>query len=105
MRLSNEWFTALSENESGQLVTVSGRDELTEFIQSGKFKERVEITWKYEGDDKGMPSEALAEKMEEVQEVLRKAMEKDKLSDPDRCLYRWRREDMGLLYPHRPRFW
>ena len=52
MRLSNEWFTALSENESGQLVTVSGRDELTEFIQSGKFKERVEITWKYEGDDK-----------------------------------------------------
>ena len=48
--------------------------------QSGKFKERVEITWKYEGDDKGMPSEALAEKMEEVQEVLRKAMEKDKLS-------------------------
>ena len=52
MRLSNEWFTALSENESGQLVTVSGRDELTEFIQSGKFKERVEITWKYEGDDR-----------------------------------------------------
>lgn len=60
MRLSNEWFTALSENESGQLVTVSGRDELTEFIQSeGKFKERVEITWKYEGDDKGMPSKRL----------------------------------------------
>ena len=26
MKLSNEWFTALSENESGQLVTVSGRD-------------------------------------------------------------------------------
>ena len=34
MRLSNEWFTALSENEIGQLVTVSGRDELTEFVQS-----------------------------------------------------------------------
>ena len=32
MRLSNEWFTALSENESGQLVTVSGRDELTELF-------------------------------------------------------------------------
>lgn len=80
MKLSNEWFTALSENEYGQLVTVSGRDELTEFVQSGKFKERVEITWKYEGDDKGMPSEALAEQIEEVQEVLKKAMEKDKLA-------------------------
>ena len=80
MKLSNEWFTALSEDEAGHLVTVSGRDELTEFIQSGKFKERAEITWKYEGDDKGMPEDELAEKMETVQETLRKAMEKDKLS-------------------------
>lgn len=80
MKLSNEWFTALSENETGQLVTVSGRIELTEFVHSGKFKERVEITWKYEGDEKGMPLETLAEKMEQVQETLRKAMEKDKLS-------------------------
>lgn len=80
MRLSNEWFTALSENENGQIVIVSGRDELTEFVQSGKFKERVEITWKYEGDDKGMPSEELAVRMEAVQEALKKAMEKDKLS-------------------------
>ncbi len=80
MRLSNEWFTALSENEEGQLVTVAGRLELGEFVQSGKFKERVEITWKYEGDDKGMPTDELAEKMEAVQETLRKAMEKDKLS-------------------------
>lgn len=80
MRLSNEWFTALSEDGSGNLVAVSGRDELTEFVQSGKFKERVEITWKYEGDEKGMPSEELAEQMENVQETLKKAMEKDKLS-------------------------
>ena len=80
MRLSNEWFTALSEDETGHLVTISGRDNLMEFVNSGKFKERVEITWKYEGDDKGMPSEALAEKMETVQETLRKAMEKDKLA-------------------------
>ena len=38
MRLSNEWFTALLEDEDGHLVTVSGRDELTEFIQSGIFE-------------------------------------------------------------------
>lgn len=35
MRLSNEWFTALSEDEAGHLVTVSGRDELTVFIPVG----------------------------------------------------------------------
>ncbi|MCD7977928.1 MAG: DUF695 domain-containing protein [Tannerellaceae bacterium] len=80
MRLSNVWFTALSENEEGQMITIAGRDELTEFRNSGKMKERVEVTWKYEGDQKGMPADELAEKMEVVQETLRKAMEKDKLS-------------------------
>lgn len=80
MRLSNEWFTALSEDGEGYLVTVSGRDELTEFIQSGKFKERAEITWKYEGDEHGMPGEELAQQMETVEEAMKKAMEKDKLS-------------------------
>lgn len=80
MRLSNEWFTALSENENGDLITVSGRDELKEFMESGKLKDRVEITWKYEGDEKGMPSEELAAKMEEVEEAIKKAMEKDKLA-------------------------
>ena len=61
MRLSDVWFTALSENESGQMITVYGRDELNEFTESGKFKERVEITWKYEGDGRGLPSDDLGE--------------------------------------------
>ena len=80
MKLSDNWFTAISENENGQMVFVYGRDDLNEFVESGKFKERVEITWKYEGDEKGMPSEAVAAQMEEAEAVLRKAMEKDKLS-------------------------
>lgn len=80
MKLSNEWFTALSQTENGQLVIVTGRDSLGEFMQSGKLKERVEITWKYEADEKGMPSDHDAEKMEVVQEALRKVMEKDKLA-------------------------
>lgn len=80
MKLSNKWFTALSEDESDHLVIVNGREELDEFIQSGKFKERAEITWKYKGDDKKMPEEDDAILMESVQEALQKAMEKDKLS-------------------------
>ncbi len=81
MKLSDVWFTALSQNEEGQIITISGRDELDEFIQSGKYKERVEITWKYDGDEKGMPSESVGELMESVEGTLRKAMEKkDKLA-------------------------
>ena len=81
MKLSDVWFTALSQNEEGQIITISGRDELDEFIQTGKYKERVEITWKYDGDEKGMPSESVGELMESIEETLRKAMEKkDKLA-------------------------
>ena len=80
MRLTDEWFMALSENEAGQLITVQGRDELKEFMACGKLKERVEVTWPYESDSKGLPSEALAERMETVEAALRKAVEKDKLA-------------------------
>ena len=80
MRLSDVWFTALSENEAGQMITIVGRDELSEFMACGKLRERVEITWKYAGDMRGYPDEPLAERMEQVEEELRKAMEKDKLA-------------------------
>ena len=61
------------------MIVVSGRTEIEPFIQSGKFKERVEITWKYEADSKGMPNETTGKLMEEVQTVLKQAMENDKL--------------------------
>lgn len=80
MRLTNDWFTALSEDEEGKLIYINGRDNLDEFILSGKFKERVEISWEYEGDSKGMPSAELSEQMEKMEEALTRAMEKDKLS-------------------------
>ena len=81
MKLSDVWFTALSANESGRTVAIYGREELNEFIDSGKYNERVEITWKYKGDENGFPDEVLGEQMELVEEALRKAMEKkDKLA-------------------------
>ena len=66
MKLSNEWFTALSSTDDGKLIFVNGRDELTEFLQCGKLKERVEITWPYEGDAQGMPSDAVVKWLKRV---------------------------------------
>ncbi len=80
MRLSNIWFTSISEAENGAIIIISGRDQLNEFMLSGKFKERVEITWPYEGASQGMPDSKTADTMEVVQEALQKAMEKNKLS-------------------------
>ena len=81
MRLSDEWFTAIAESEVGNdTIFVSGRCDIDEFIKSGKFRERAEVTWSYEADVKGMPGEAVAERMEEVMAVLKRAMEKNKLA-------------------------
>lgn len=80
MKLSDKWFTALSEAESGGLVFVTGRLELEEFRLSRKLKVRVDIRWPYQHDDEGMPSEQDAELIAELEPLLRKAMERDKLA-------------------------
>ncbi|MGL5014953.1 MAG: DUF695 domain-containing protein [Bacteroidales bacterium] len=80
MKLSNDWFTALSTAENENLVIVTGRKALQEFKATKKLSERIELTWKYEGDAQGMPTDSEAELMEEVQELLQKVMEKDKLA-------------------------
>lgn len=80
MRLSDNWFTAFSEDEEGRLISIYGRDELSEFMACGKLKERVEITWPYEGDAHAMPTDGVAERMEVFETTVRKAMEKDKLA-------------------------
>ena len=45
MKLTNNWFTSVTEGEGGTMVIVCGRDEIDAFMASGKFGERVEITW------------------------------------------------------------
>lgn len=81
MILTDNWFTALSENEDGTYTFISGRSNIEAFVKSGKLKERLEIVWTYKADAKGLPADdAEAQLMEEVGDKLRAAMEKDKLA-------------------------
>lgn len=81
MKLSDEWFSAIAESETGgKAVFVSGRCDIEEFRLSGKFRERAEVTWRYDADSKGMPDDATAKLMEEVMAALKRAMEKNKLA-------------------------
>lgn len=59
---------------------MTGREGIADFKHSGKFRERVEIYWKYQVVHNGMPSDQDAELMDEVCTLLRKVMEKDKLA-------------------------
>ena len=79
MRLTDEWDTMLSTTAEGQSIVINVRLQLEGFQNSGKFKERVEIVWRYESED-GMPCDELAGQMEAAQEIIQRKMEKDKLA-------------------------
>ncbi len=80
MKLSDNWFTALSEADNGGLVFVTGRLDLEDFRLSRKLKVRVDIRWAYNSDSEGMPDERDGELIAELEPLLRKVMERDKLA-------------------------
>ena len=81
MILTDNWFTALSENEDGTYTFISGRTNIEAFVNSGKLRQRLEVVWNYKADVKGLPADDKeAQMMEEVGDKLRAAMEKDKLA-------------------------
>lgn len=80
MKLTDEWFTSLSHTEGGQLVFVTVRKELEQFIASGSLRVRVAISWPYAAEADGMPDEVTAQLIEEIEPLLRRTMERDKLA-------------------------
>lgn len=80
MKLTDEWFTSLSHTEEGQLVFVTVRKDLQQFIATGSLKVRVAISWPYTAEADGMPDEESAALIEEIEPLLRRTMERDKLA-------------------------
>lgn len=80
MKLTDNWFTAISQGEDGAMVFVTGRKDLEAFRSSGSLKVRVEICWPYTADAVGMPDGEDAALIAEVEPLLRRTMERDKLA-------------------------
>ena len=78
---TGNWWTAPTESESGRLIMVTGRKDIEKFRSNERFKIRIEVTWKYEGDANGMPDTATSQLMEEVQEALQNEFRKDPVAD------------------------
>ena len=64
-------------NESGNLVMGTIRRDVDKFRKDPKFKYRIEVSWSYQPDAKGMPDEATSEQMEEVENALSEVFTKD----------------------------
>lgn len=78
MTLKDEWWTAPTVADNGLTVMVTGRDGMQEAIDSGRYNDRIEITWRYAADASGMPLDADAKLMGEVDDALRDALRKEK---------------------------
>ncbi|MGN1237696.1 MAG: DUF695 domain-containing protein [Muribaculaceae bacterium] len=77
LKIPDEWWTAPAEGDSGELILVTGRRMMDEIIATGLFNDRIEVTWKYEPDAKGMPDFATSKLMEQVHEALAAEFKKD----------------------------
>ncbi len=78
MTLKDEWWTAPTVADNGLTVMVTGRDGVQEAIDSGRYTDRIEITWRYAADASGMPLDDDARLMGEVDDALRDALRKEK---------------------------
>jgi hypothetical protein len=77
LTICNDWWTAPAEGEGGNLILVTGRRGMDNVIATGVYRYRVEVTWPYEGDSKGLPAFADSKVMEEVTDALNASFDRD----------------------------
>lgn len=80
MVLTDEWFTTLSHTDDKQLVFLNVRKDIGNFFSTGKLRVRVDIAFPYSAEADGMPDAASAKLLEEIEPLLRRTMERDKLA-------------------------
>ena len=77
LRISDDWWTAPAQGENGNLILVTGRRAMDNVIATGLYCYRVEVTWPYEGDEKGLPVYADSKLMEGVTDALNECFDSD----------------------------
>ena len=77
LRISDDWWTAPAEGENGSLILVTGRRAMDNVIETGLYCYRVEVTWPYQGDEKGLPNYADSMVMEDVTDALIENFDRD----------------------------
>ncbi len=77
LKIGDDWWTAPAEDDNGNLVMVTGRRGVDSVIEMGRFNDRVEVTWKYGSSGGGMPDNATARLMEQVDTALKDEFKHD----------------------------
>jgi len=75
--ISNDWWTAPAEGETGNLILVTGRRGMDNVIATGLYRYRVEVTWPYQGDERALPAYSESKMMEQVTDALNECFDRD----------------------------
>ncbi|MDE6443604.1 MAG: DUF695 domain-containing protein [Muribaculaceae bacterium] len=75
-----KWWSYPCVSDNGMTIIVTGHDGMDKFRESGKYRYRIDVTWKYNALPDGMPEEEDARLMEEVTDALTEALKKDKVA-------------------------
>lgn len=71
-----KWWTAPAEGPGGETVMVTGRDDVAALKESGKYTDRIEVSWPYEGG--GMPPAEALDLMEAADNALKATLARNK---------------------------
>lgn len=73
-----EWWTCPTQSINGNLIMVTGREDIGRWRDNPRFNIRVEVSWNYDGSaNSGMPEPNVAQMMETVTDRLSDAFDRD----------------------------
>lgn len=78
MAYTDIWWTAPAMAENGNPVIVTGRDRIDDLMDSGKYRYRLEVIWRYAPG--GLPDDETAELLDRTTEALKTAFKKDRVA-------------------------
>ena len=77
LNISDDWWTAPSQDSGGNTVLVTGRRGLDNVIATGRYRYRIEMTWLYEPNGGGMPQYHTSRTMELMTDALHASLKRD----------------------------
>lgn len=74
----SNWFNYKFVDDEGNTVFLRGKDGIDDLIDSGKFKERLEIAYRFDGNEETkLPNEETLERVDHLESKLEKEFAKD----------------------------
>ena len=80
MKYTDKWWSYPAEAENGRTIIVTGRDDIEQYRESGKFRYRIDVSWDYRSKADGMPEDDEAKLMEEATDALLDAFRRDRVA-------------------------